>query len=179
MRVRNRETEKHDFFFFYVFFSVSSAKDIFGKSLFQSFILLTHTLFIFSLHQHVFPLFPLPFQGLVHEQLRCRAREALNHSLDRGSRIYSPCIQEVRASLANLQPQIRVLLSNGEPMLVHVRSPHQSCLSFVNDICAALGLDVHCASVSSCSSSCSSCSSSSLLLLYQYVPVFDMAHLVS
>ena len=128
----------------------------------------THTLYFLSPSTY-FPLFPLPFQGLVHEQLRCRAREALNHSLDRGSRIYSPCIQEVRASLANLQPQIRVLLSNGEPMLVHVRSPHQSCLSFVNDICAALGLDVHCASVSSCScSSCSSCSSSSLLLLYQY-----------
>ena len=74
----------------------------------------THSLFSLSITSTYFPLFPLPFQGLVHEQLRCRAREALNHSLDRGSRIYSPCIQEVRASLANLQPQLRVLLSNGE-----------------------------------------------------------------
>ena len=114
MRVRNRETEKHEFFFFlrvFFLFLLQSLANLFSNlSSFSH----THSLFSLSITSTYFPLFPLPFQGLVHEQLRCRAREALNHSLDRGSRIYSPCIQEVRASLANLQPQLRVLLSNGE-----------------------------------------------------------------
>jgi len=82
----------------------------------------------------------------VDTQMKSRTRLALEHSIDRGTRIHAPCIQEVRASLRSVKPQLRLLLPNGEPLLVDIQSPHQSCLSFIHDICEHLGLDKHCAS---------------------------------
>ncbi len=84
-------------------------------------------------------------ESLVPDDLRTRTRARLEMSLDRGTRIHTPRLSEIRAALRNLRPQLRLLLPSGEPMIVEISHPHQECVSFIKAICARLGLSEHCA----------------------------------